>query len=548
MMSNQTAWPYHLYTGSDPRKQGSYVKCKNNPCLIHGGTDIIAISPEDAYEKANENNTWGFNAELNHSIKKPLMTPVFSDAEPHQSHIGKPSHVNQLADNDANISTDPVLVTLSDEEHENNHASNTTDTIMNPMLGLTPSVMESKLDDVSTDANNTDAHDASNEQSEDETNEYNAMIAAEHENDAHYESISAVKTNDEVADDGIVSKDENNDEVVPKDIQAGEAVHSADWLAVHQYENEDERKLIDERDAYLKQHGLYVYDSPLFHRVDSKTTPYQLAAQVFPDAVKAQDIGGELWERSNDVYDGLNASMKAAFKTYTNTKFKDINRAMRGVDMINDKNTLSKIKLMKRAMTKTEGILQKDTVFYRRRFIPENDNDSYYERGKEELSFYRAVAAAMNDYQNNKDAHVNNNAGMNEAGSHDSSSSSSAYAHKTGSSDAPIVSRPNFLSTSAGGLYYDSGWHGYCSFIIKAPAGTRGMYMVDSRHGTEREFLIDGGYDYKVVGIYETGNMIKRASDDSFYFPNKPVIALEIVPRESNYQYDKTKPLDGSLV
>ena len=54
------SWPYHLYTGNDPKKQGSYVKCNSNPCLIHGGTDIMATSPEDAYEKANTDNSWGW--------------------------------------------------------------------------------------------------------------------------------------------------------------------------------------------------------------------------------------------------------------------------------------------------------------------------------------------------------------------------------------------------------------------------------------------------------------------------------------------------------
>jgi hypothetical protein len=48
-----TDWPYHEYQGKDSKKVGTFVKCHDNPCSLHGGSDIIASSPEEAYEKAH---------------------------------------------------------------------------------------------------------------------------------------------------------------------------------------------------------------------------------------------------------------------------------------------------------------------------------------------------------------------------------------------------------------------------------------------------------------------------------------------------------------
>lgn len=49
-------YPYHEYRGHDPNKVGSFIRCKSNPCTIHGGSDIMASSPEEAYEKAHGND------------------------------------------------------------------------------------------------------------------------------------------------------------------------------------------------------------------------------------------------------------------------------------------------------------------------------------------------------------------------------------------------------------------------------------------------------------------------------------------------------------
>jgi len=43
-----TYWPYH------ETKDGNMVPCANNPCRLHGESDVVARSPEEAYQKAAE--------------------------------------------------------------------------------------------------------------------------------------------------------------------------------------------------------------------------------------------------------------------------------------------------------------------------------------------------------------------------------------------------------------------------------------------------------------------------------------------------------------
>ena len=59
---NGENWPYHLYEGSKPELQGSYVPCSNNPCSEHGGSEVYATSPEEACTKAHKNDSFGMNA------------------------------------------------------------------------------------------------------------------------------------------------------------------------------------------------------------------------------------------------------------------------------------------------------------------------------------------------------------------------------------------------------------------------------------------------------------------------------------------------------
>ena len=388
--SNNTSWPYHLYTGNDPKKQGSYVKCKNNPCVIHGGTDIIATSPEDAYEKA-------YHSALS-------------------------------------------------------------------ILGIS----RKTTSDNPPDVNN---------------------------------AISNVRINN--ADEKITLRRK----------------HSADWEAVHNPRDEDEKTMIKDRDDFLRKQGLYVYDSPLFHRIDGNTTTYELAAQVFPECRMANDArtASEIIENSNDIHAHMNRNQKKAFEEYSGDSYEDINSYLRnGNDGYYDEDEIKEIKSsitrMNNVMKETETVLTHDTVFFRKRFCPEGEPD---DRSGEEKSYYKAVASSANKNNHNNsydDKNVNN----------------------------PIVSRANYMSTALSYDDYGRELHDSVQYIIKAPAGTRGLALNNSEYPDENEFLIDKGYDLKVIGIYETGDMApsdyytcdSKVHVDKYVFNKQPIIALEIVPKK----------------
>ena len=43
---SDSSWPYHM------KRDGSgMARCKSNPCRLHGGSDVMATSAEDAMEK-----------------------------------------------------------------------------------------------------------------------------------------------------------------------------------------------------------------------------------------------------------------------------------------------------------------------------------------------------------------------------------------------------------------------------------------------------------------------------------------------------------------
>lgn len=55
-------WSYHMYEGSDPKRRGTYVRCRSNPCGRHGSGDIIAGDAEEAYAKAHDGELQGMTS------------------------------------------------------------------------------------------------------------------------------------------------------------------------------------------------------------------------------------------------------------------------------------------------------------------------------------------------------------------------------------------------------------------------------------------------------------------------------------------------------
>lgn len=77
------SWPYH-----ENRNTHEMVPCASNPCTIHGGSDVIATSPEDAYAKKYADKMpssgFGFNR-----IRKALKTRKSNHASVSKQKFGR---------------------------------------------------------------------------------------------------------------------------------------------------------------------------------------------------------------------------------------------------------------------------------------------------------------------------------------------------------------------------------------------------------------------------------------------------------------------------
>ena len=73
-------WPYH-----ENRNTGEMVPCANNPCTLHGNSDVYATSPEDAYAKKYSNmQSSGFGFSRHHATYPSHKNESKHDSVPRQ--------------------------------------------------------------------------------------------------------------------------------------------------------------------------------------------------------------------------------------------------------------------------------------------------------------------------------------------------------------------------------------------------------------------------------------------------------------------------------
>lgn len=262
--------------------------------------------------------------------------------------------------------------------------------------------------------------------------------------------------------------------------------------------------------------NLCIDGSPLLHRLtSSEIEKYEtesdginiqkLANDVFNGVqLSNADIAG-IRMRSEDVFDTTTKEEKTAIHDFTSVDFSNINKALRDKDYFNKiggskeenelirKNINNHIKNISNVMHRkeTSNVINKDTIVFRSRYCKENNK---IKRGGEEKAYYNAVA---NSIKNGNES---------------------------------IITRPDFMSTTWD--VPDDFVDNECCYIIKIPKGTRGLDVSHhSAHSTENELIIDKGYQFKVVGIYEFSKLSKDPINDgeTRWVLHPPVIALELI-------------------
>lgn len=449
---NGENWPYHQYEGSKPELVGSYVPCANNPCSEHGGSEVYATSPEDAYTKAHQNDTWGFTSAAN--------------------------------------------------------SASTTASTVKPVVALHSNKSASMSETASTVSNDTKVNERLNEVKTKLSKKNNEFIKS---------------LNDKLENDLPNMVNQIMDNLPPL---SADELDTAAALDDNKSKNTASSSFLsDKAESVARSQGLYIDGSPLLHKVDENgkyVVPNdaagwagsiqvrKLAKDVFPGAAIDYDNQVNISNKSDEILNNATIDEINTIKTYTGDTFKAINNMLRKGPQANQtdediKQINSYIKNLHTVLRNktTKNIVKKDTVVFRRRLCNASIND----RGGEEKSFYQAVAKAM----------------------------------KNGSE--PIVTRPDFLSTTSDvPELFDTR---ACSYIIKIPAGTRGLDISSKNVYHEDEFLIDKGYKFKVVGVYEFGKLDyetfdgndetawrKQSSDGKWYNATGayPVIALELIP------------------
>ena len=421
---NGENWPYHLYEGSKPELQGSYVPCANNPCSEHGGSEVYATSPDNAYQLAHKNDNWGFTTK---------------------------SHMQS---NEVNTTTN------------NNEASSNTELI----------------EQSSTTGNNDNVSNAN----------------------------TVITTTELESNDNVSNANTNNDTLSDN----SEEVAARSSIFLNQAEANKGYTSIKARDIAIKQ-GLYINGSPLLHRLTSSDKKkykngdkcmnmQAFAHDVFPGVPLANDYIDDIRSKSNKALNNLSESQLNSIKAYTGSTYKDINTLLRTGKLtyesdysISEINT--HIKNIHSLMNNNEvrKIIDKDTVVFRKRYLPQSFDD----RGGEEITFYNAVAKSMKD------------------------------------GSEPVITRADFMSTNwdvPAKFENDGVFDNVCSYLIKIPAGTRCLDVSSKNGFAEKELLIDKGYKLKVVGIYEFSKLEADGDNKTKWKKTHPIIALELIENNDN--------------
>lgn len=448
--SKNKNWPYHLYEGSKPELQSSYIPCANNPCSEHGGSEVYATSAEEAYTKAHQNDTWGFTSHTNKSNYEQTVKNNQDDNTDKPQSVANNLAQQLMAKIYEMSSTDTELATLLSTDTVDNNAN--TDSTVNTTTNAL------------ANANNN----ASN-------------------------ALTTVNTN---ADNNV-----DNVKTAKKAVKLNKANNG--------YANSKAKELA------IKQ-GLYIDGSPLLHRLTSSEIKryeaesdginiQKLANDVFNGVqLSNADIAG-IRRRSEDVFDTTTKEEKTAIHDFTSVDFSNINKALRDKDYFDKiggskyenelirENINNHIKNISNVMHRkeTSNVINKDTIVFRSRYCKENNK---IKRGGEEKAYYNAVA---NSIKNGNES---------------------------------IITRPDFMSTTWD--VPDDFVDNECCYIIKIPKGTRGLDVSHhSAHSTENEFIIDKGYQFKVVGVYEFSKLSKDMINDgeTRWSKRPPVIALELI-------------------
>lgn len=256
-----------------------------------------------------------------------------------------------------------------------------------------------------------------------------------------------------------------------------------------------EDEIIASRDAIkplLQRENLWIYDNPAYKGTTSKSVEeladdYLNADNAINDSRDA-NIENSLTDASDEAFMYLTNAERFSVVDYTEVGYYNANRALNDGKPLDDRSAVL-VSGVDKAM-RTVKPLESDTVFYR--YTDDNGiEDTVEPRNAEDMRYYRSLSAGDG-----------------------------------------IVRRESFVSTTMlpGSFMKENEGADNTAYIMIARRGVRGLSMVSQSRYQEHEFLIDRGYDTRVLAVYERG----RQDDNGGWIGLHPVIIVEVLPKKDD--------------
>jgi len=466
------SWPHHQ------DKHGNWVPCASNPCKMHGGTEIMAKNPEEAFEKANSVSWGSFGMSMNQKNDNIDETDKNSETDNSNANNHK---VKEHA-------LDGVLKAGMTSLNANDNNDD-----MNDKQKAAWDKLQSAMDDNSHDEHKpvkkhvklTKKKTVKPVETSDDNMSKTGTITGSHES-KQTESSTGTTSSSNASNAGIIT---SNRHLMKQRAVIEQRLKDAGIDIIERPAPSQE--VIDE----MRNNGEYIRDNPLVFNVDSKVNTQELAHAIFKGADFGDEHYKELIQRSNEAWDSMTSDEQDAIYQYTGSAYSSMNKALYKKNYKAEKS-LKKIADMSSGLAKTENVCQHDTVLYRRRFLKEQDGE--YTRSREETAAFQALARV------------------------------------TGKKTAkPTFTRANYMSTANRG--FNNSYHDQVRYIISIPKGTHGISVEEhSIHSSEDEFIIDKGYDYEVVGVFQTSEIRKHSNGITNWETGcSPIIALRVIPKKN---------------
>lgn len=364
------SWPHHQ------DKHGDWVPCASNPCKMHGGSEVMAKNPEEAFEKANSVSWGSFGMSMNQKNDTIDDNETDKNSETDNSN----AHNHKVKEH----ALDGVLKAGMPSLNANDNND-----VMNDKQKAAWDKLQSAMDDNSHDEHKpvkkhvklTKKKTVKPVETSDDNMSKTGTITGSHES-KQTESSTGTTSSSNASNAGIIT---SNRHLMKQRAVIEQRLKDAGIDIIERPVPSQE--VIDE----MRNNGEYIRDNPLVFNVDSKVNTQELAHAVFKGADFGDEHYKELIQRSNEAWDSMTSDEQAAIYQYTGSAYSSMNKALYKKNYKSEKHDTKKmIADMSSGLSKTENVCQHDTVLYRRRFLKEQDGD--YTRSREETAAFQALA------------------------------------------------------------------------------------------------------------------------------------------------------------